>query len=775
MKCQHSGSMKKRHYLMLGLSLLILVAAGSENDFVADIQKKLKSYYSENILVKVHLFFNQPQYHVGDTAFFKVTFVTAGQNNFIGGRQLLNLMLVDSAGTTVFEQKVVVKDGLGYSNFIVPETPSGIYTLVAFNSWMRNQKAQHYFRLPFTIAGKKIFRIKESDKISIYPEGGALIRGIPSKVVVKGPRYFAGFIVDAEGNTVTRVTTDSMGLASFQITPVSKKYFFRTDEGTDIAETSDVGEGVALSLLENDSAGYRIAVGASSMFPEKRLNFVLWNRDEVAFAAIIPIISRKDHTVHIPFARIKPGTNGITIFTDDGEVVAERYFYQVRSATSPVSIALDKRNYNVRDKVTVRFALNADVAAARISATVYQKDIFAGAERNSLGAYLDLLSEFPDLPAGIVRRSESYINDHLIAAAWSRFSWQDVIAEKRSVENKFQHDLHVSGTAFYTETNTPLPGATRLFFLLQNDLTAYETITDENGRFDFRLLNNIAGVENLIFRADLPPGSAPVTIKLDKENFVGLKYSETTADDAYEKFSSERNYLGNAFYHLDANASTAVALEINTIEDELAGADVEVLLDEYLIFPTMQEMILEVLPYVKFRKQKGKDAVRIYIRDLKKDGDEDPLYFIDGVLTDDTRYFLSIKPEHVYSVKMINTWDKLKRFGILGKNGIIIIDTKIPGHSQKIPRSVNTITVNGVAHPIPFKSELLPPSEHVPVFHSTLHWEPEIEVSANKEVVMTFYSADNTGTFTVVIDGITSDGTPVSAQKDFQVTFSKSQ
>jgi len=57
----------------------------------------------------------------------------------------------------------------------------------------------------------------------------------------------------------------------------------------------------------------------------------------------------------------------------------------------------------------------------------------------------------------------------------------------------------------------------------------------------------------------------------------------------------------------------------------------------------------------------------------------------------------------------------------------------------------------------------------MPDLRSTLYWLPDIKVFANQDYLVKYLNADVSSTYTVIVEGITSDGIPVSGKTEYEV------
>jgi len=208
-------------------------------------------------------------------------------------------------------------------------------------------------------------------------------------------------------------------------------------------------------------------------------------------------------------------------------------------------------------------------------------------------------------------------------------------------------------------------------------------------------------------------------------------------------------------------------------EDELTGVDYSVKVDDYVIFPTMEELIREVVPSLLHRRIKGNSVVRVVLPDgaIPK---EDPLYIIDGIMTKNTSYFLQLKPAEIITIKVVRTINRLNRFGTMGRSGIVLVQTKGIDH-MKLKNENTMISVKGINKPMIFRipSHSVSSDQRIPDFRSTLYWNPSVATNSKGEGLINFSASDDVGTFLIRVQGITSDGRPFNKLDSIQLVFNK--
>jgi hypothetical protein len=178
---------------------------------------------------------------------------------------------------------------------------------------------------------------------------------------------------------------------------------------------------------------------------------------------------------------------------------------------------------------------------------------------------------------------------------------------------------------------------------------------------------------------------------------------------------------------------------------------------------------------------------------------QNPLFMIDGVFV--TEYELKTLPvSWVERIDVANNQAAIAAFKLTGlqggpvdnktanvmaqlalgdkirtgpMDGVISIITRNDYNSlgKKVFHSAN-IRISGYDEPRIFYS----PKHHTtlgkdykPDFRSTLFWEPDIEIGDNKECLVNYYNDDKSGKISVIVEGITSAGIPVTGKAEYEV------
>jgi hypothetical protein len=319
-------------------------------------------------------------------------------------------------------------------------------------------------------------------------------------------------------------------------------------------------------------------------------------------------------------------------------------------------------------------------------------------------------------------------------------------------------------------------GTTLVFYLQQNDAILQAFVT-AGGKFTFPL-RGMMGKDDLIAFAEVRGENVDGLEIVWDEPAVELPLPpasyEGTSDDVYGVFATTKKLIDKSydFYAASESKISTRTLELKApLEDRLNGADVTVNVQKYVAFETVSELITEIIPSLQKRVVKGRTMVKVSLREPMAVASADPLYIIDGVVTRSTQYFLSLKPSNIVTVKVVNNPAKLLPLGLIGKNGIVIVET---AKRNSRPPVEPWQVVEGLNTPLAFRHQEYTGSPvHRPDLRSTIFWAPTIETDSNGKALVEFTHSDNVGRVRVRVDGLTRDGKAFSGEREFEAVLDK--
>jgi len=194
------------------------------------------------------------------------------------------------------------------------------------------------------------------------------------------------------------------------------------------------------------------------------------------------------------------------------------------------------------------------------------------------------------------------------------------------------------------------------------------------------------------------------------------------------------------------------------------------LLDEYTRFTTVEEIIIEFIPSLTFRRKDGKRSIFILTEESTGYSAWGSLVLLDGIpITDQERIFQ-------YDPLLLNKIDVYRGRYVLDEQifeGIISFcsyEYNYPG-----------LTVDGTTQFFDYKGtqahrHFYSPTygdgirnDRIPDFRHTLLWEPNLKTEGKPSISVPFCTSDMTGEFQITVEGLTKEGKVVRGVSFFEV------
>jgi Large extracellular alpha-helical protein len=521
-----------------------------------------------------------------------------------------------------------------------------------------------------------------------------------------------------------------------------------------------------LPASKNHPAKIQLSSTTSSQFSD-RIFVIVSARGQIWYSTTTMFSNANFVDLELPREKLPAGIIHISVLQQSGELLASRDFNNhLKNDKVQVAIKSDQSSYQTRDKVKIEVSLT-DASGQPVEGEF------------SISVVNDSLFEEENLT---LEQSDSNwvtsFNNFLITRTAS-LPWPDILAKKvKRPRFQFTNVIEKKGSVVFPESMKPVPDYTQVLLYLQKSNYYVQTFTSGNGRIGLTI-PDFEGQDEFFYLATLDGNEIPnVKIKWDEEP-ISLPRSpaskETDKIDRYAAFNNQirlidRSY--NAYAPVQMQESDPKKLIGSDFENEIAKADITINLQDYTIFPTMEELVKEVIPSIFHRKTKNGNMVRVHLLEPMR-ATADPLYIIDGIATKDTNFFLSINPIDVVTVKIVNSPRKLMPLGLLGKQGIIIVQTK--KNDRRAILDDSTKLIEGLSRPLKFTAPDYSKNEDArkPNFRSTVYWNPIIKTGANGKALVEFFCSDDVGDLQIQIHGLTSSAIPFSVSKKLNVLLKK--
>jgi hypothetical protein len=313
------------------------------------------------------------------------------------------------------------------------------------------------------------------------------------------------------------------------------------------------------------------------------------------------------------------------------------------------------------------------------------------------------------------------------------------------------------------------PGAIRkVYYYAKKDSTVifeYD-ITDHLGMFKFRepALQDVYSIKLFTFPEEKETCSFELLNPIYTDSIFNLnipKYylqkTRSFRDYALKKFLIDQSYLLQTYS--ETKSSDKFPVIFNTSQ--------EIIMDNYIEFSTLPEIIREIVPLVSIKYKKGKYQIRIFDSRAKSFCCKDnPLIFVNDELFPDNGTVMNLPTNEIYSIEVLRTVDAIKQFGEVGINGFLKInmqsDTIVPNSEGN---GVYSIILPG------FQKETSKQAFHsghdYPDFRNFLFWDGDIVSRSNEKFQFQFKASNLDTEYAIILRGMTDDGRMICEAMEF--------
>lgn len=755
---------------------------------------------------KIFLHLNKPYYSNREMIHYKGYLVDAFTHLPQTRSQVMYVELINPAGEVLVSQQLHLAKGLNGSIPLDKGYLPGQYQIRAYTHYMRNFDPCFFYQQsvgifdPFlpqttTVQNDSIEIAEEAEvqeippilTVDFFPEGGSLVNGLRTKVSFK--------VRDREGKAVNleirllddlqqellKTTTLHQGIGVFSLQPVvGRSYWVETHfEGQELRFPlpQALTSGYVMKVNNNREDRLYIELAASSALTLDGA-FLLGHVRGQTFCLVEELSG--EEAVVLDKAKLPAGLAHFTLFNAKGLPVAERLVFNAKlNSKETLTIKQPYSHFLPRQKVELQLSLNMD-QLADLSATVVDQGVvqFHDNVPNSKSWLLlnaDLAGQLPNanyyLEESVGLRQLDLM---LMTYGWRRFKWTN-LEDLPSVDYLAEQGFHVEGYTTQKGTEEKRIQADVMLSALSNTFYADKITTDPAGNFNFVNLPQLDSTDFIIQGQIYNPKRKSDELKMngkrqvqfhfierEKPNIVALPPVDpilpSQAWNDYAVSETQQDSLRNTDWVIDLEEVTVT---------ENRGTDVRVFnvynINEMDWIPPERSafsLLSTLKPGTRFRRD-IRTGVLSYFLHTPRGYVLVPLRFVvDGIvvsadifqtLTADLINYISINPP------------------------VISVYTRRDG-----PRSWQTRIQDGIlnfTHPAYHQArEFYEPSygesrsaEDKADLRTAIHWEPQIQFNEDGKAVLSFYTADTPSTYEVRVEGIQTNGEPVSQVYTFEV------
>lgn len=779
----------KMHFCFLILFFLLAPFVQAQQAFLDSLQAALTVYKNAVAQEKVFLHTDKTFYLASETVWFKAYVVKADSHKPMDLSKVLYTELLDEKSKPVLQTMIDLQKGFGDGSFLLPSSlPSGMYTLRAYTAWMKNFDEAFYFQQPLQVVNTtrrpdwNSLQKKKTHSIQFFPEGGNMVEGLPTKLGFQLVDQYGqgadgeGYIIANTKDTVSLFRPLKFGIGSFAFTPqngVAYEAIVRLPGGETLSASLPpiYKSGYVLQVAEADKEHLQVTVTTTEA-PEDPVYLLAHTRGDVKLAAAKRIANGKA-TWTVEKAKLGDGITSFTLFNTERQPVCERLYFKRPVERLNIDLTSDAKEYSTRSRVSLSVKTQTNQnqpSGADVSLSVFLLDSLQGLNQTTIEQYFWLVSEVKgeiESPgyyfSGDNNEAATALDNLLLTQGWRRFSWEDVAAKGRlsfSFLPEYE-GLVIKGRVTNKQTGEPVPGALCFLSVPGEKFYTGNAVSDEKGELRF-VAKNIYGPVELATQ----PAGADRSLRIDLLNSYSEKYAARRLPPFQlpEKFKAQLATRHTALQV--ANAFTTESMQLFQLPPKVDTTlfygvpDTHYALDDYRRFPSMEEVMREVIAEVRIAKEKDTFTYRVNNLPYHEHFTTNPLVLFDGIPVFNNNKIISFDP---LKVKAIDVVARKFYWGNTVNNGIVSYTTYDGNLANfELDPAVVLMEYNGLQ----VKREFYSPSyDTAEKLHSrkadkrtVLLWSPSINTGASGKKELQFYTSDVPGRYVVRVEGLSNEG-----------------
>ncbi len=715
----------KKYIYRFSVSLLICfclnrIDATAQPDFLNQLIGKFRKFCIEYPREEIYIHTDREAYVAGEDIWFKVYLIDRQSLKPSYNSSIAYVEILNNDNRPVIQKRIRLDNGSGPGQLTLPDTlSSGSYTIRAYTNWMKNFLPANCFM--------KTINIFNALNKSNFAE--KIIRKPSQKYPASGTIAQQGFKV-----SVRSINADTAALE------INSDRNFRSKEG---------------------NMFYLIVQTRGNIDLETTINI---SSDHAKI-----LLSKRDLT---------PGINDAAIFSASGNLCAEALIYTPVKEIRNVTLSSGDK-FGTREKITLDILLKEipDIASdISISVVPAGAGSFPGIE-----AYMVFGSEFGFQPDESGVMDNGMIDEEKMNACLPslKSNWIDWDLIKSGNWPVVKYDRETDSHFLYGKlinNNSKTPDSGRYMFLSIPGKSAMfqYSVTDINGDFMFTV-----PVDDQIRDLIIQPEETGLNNVIKQESSFSEKYPDSnllhdTSSASFPAVISRMkvNYQVAKIYKAEDTVREAPGkMFVNRSSRFYGKPDEEIIMDDYIKLPVMQEVFFELMPGVFLKDRKSKYDITLSDPVDNRVYERRPVLFVNGVVVNDAAVIANLDPELVERIDAVRE----KYFvGDYMFYGLVNVITRAGDFSNVTLPDYAVRTYYRVIDPVKhFTSPEYADTEtkqcRIPDFRNTLYWNPSVKADRNGNAKVEFWSSDLAADYEVMVQGLSSDGKPLLFKKIISV------
>ena len=335
--------------------------------------------------------------------------------------------------------------------------------------------------------------------------------------------------------------------------------------------------------------------------------------------------------------------------------------------------------------------------------------------------------------------------------------------------------VSVSGTVVGPDQE-PVSYATLHFSLLGESPDYFATISDEQGKFIFTSPAG-EGEQELFVTPGQENGTA-LTVRIDQEydsrpvSLTREKFDLSESEKEVARRIALNMQLSRAFMSGNLSQEPAMEEPSRGKNTPFYGTRMkQLLIDDYVKLPNLEEVFINLIPDVQFYKKKGKNRIRI-LSDNNSIGIYNPLIMMDNISVFDHEAVLALSPEKIERIDLIN---EIYLKGNVAFGGVLAIYSR-KGDMAGIDLPEGSYFFDyQLFYPQPEAADRVAPGQddklsgRIPDTRNTIFWRGDLQLKKGDSLEIPFRAPETPGDYVILVRGLDPMGEVLSATALFRV------
>ena len=657
--------------------------------------------------------------------------------------------------------------------------------------------------------------------VQFCPESGNLVGGILQVVAIKAQTAngssvaVEGKVYDDVGNFVTDIATEYKGMGRFVINASpARKYYAECTSASGLTKRFDLpavaGSGIVVRVIRQVD-GYTFFVQATPDVPIADYAAVVHSR-----GAVMSVVENLSHPAKLRNSDMFDGIAQVSVVNKlTRRIVAERLFYVRDGRFAEADIATDKEQFEQRDKVTLsldvrdsegkpaagNFALSVTDAAS-VALDENAPNIFSYMLLSS-----DLKGEVEDPGAYFTADGKARLERLdllMLTNGWRRYSLDAVLRHDfPRIMYPVEDSQRICGSVFGLFGRARKPSIV-VMNTQTKQVEAFEL--NESNNFIISGLDAFSTTTYIVQALNKKGKDTTVRIKIETENYpvVTADYHRewykdvpSTIPEAFLSRAKEKYFNDGGERVIDIDEIVVVGRKRNTPffstgnTGSMLNGDLSRFASVYDALSTFKELDIVGQTITTKRRYIENDIVLNEAVDNAITGDDagneqtalttiasmdddlrTPELYVNGSMSD----ISAIDSYDMKYVERLAFVDGRSAFmlGLSAPTGAIMMEVCPEGLSKASDTdAMARVVVRGCQKPAEFYAPKYPTlADRLGTntdLRSTIAWEPFIRTDSLGRATVTFYTADRSGKYDVVLEGITDDGELCRAHRTISV------